>query len=756
MPPQISDLIAKLTLEEKAGLCTGETAWTTLAVERLGLEPAFLSDGPHGLRRVAGEPSLMAESIPATCFPVAAALSASWNVDLARELGQAIAQEAIDIHVDIVLGPGMNIKRSPLCGRNFEYFSEDPLLAGKMSSALVDGIQSKGVGACVKHFAVNNQETRRFTVDAVVDDRALHEIYLAGFEIAIRESQPWTVMCSYNSVNGTFAAENHFLLTEVLRDQWGFEGFVMSDWGAVHDRVAGIKAGLELEMPGPSPDRTQAVVDAVNAGELDMATLDQAVERLLKVILRAQETPKGGGTIDIAGHHALAQRIASECLVLLKNEDNVLPLDGNERIAVIGQAAKSPVFQGGGSSHINATQVDSALDFLRQRSEVQYAVGDASVELDQAAIDEAVTIANGADVALLFIALPESVESEGYDRANLYLTSQQVALIHAVAAANPRVVVILNNGSAIDMHSWINDVDAIIEAWLPGQAGAGAIVDVLFGDVNPSGKLGETFPLKLSDTPSHLNFPGEQDVVRYGEGIFVGYRGYDALERDVLFPFGYGLSYTQFEYSNLQVSATDFSLGQPLQVTLDVTNTGEVAGKEIVQLYVADVESRLPRPSKELKAFAKVALEPGETKQVTLTLDERAFMYYDSVYGQWLAEAGDFELLVGSSAADMRLTTRVSLAKGTDLPSILTVTSTLKEWMADPEGADLAQPVLDEFIGEDDGEALGVDMLTFFQDLPLTQVLRFRGSSDSDKNPDEIVQELVDKVHARSMPKMQA
>lgn len=756
MSLQISDLIAQMTLEEKAALCTGETAWTTSGVERLGLESAFVSDGPHGLRRVAVVPSLMAEAIPATCFPVAAALSASWNVDLAHELGQAIAQEAIDIHVDIVLGPGMNIKRSPLCGRNFEYFSEDPLLAGKMASALVDGIQSKGVGACVKHFAVNNQETRRFTVDAIVDDRALHEIYLAGFEIAIRESNPWTVMCAYNSVNGTFAAENHYLLTEVLRDQWGFEGFVMSDWGAVHDRVAGIKAGLELEMPGPSPDRTQAVVDAVNAGELDMATLNQAVERLLKVILRAQETPKGGGTIDVAGHHALAQRIASECLVLLKNEDNVLPLDGNERVAVIGKAAKNPVFQGGGSSHINATRTDSALDFLRQRSEVQYAVGDASVDLDQAAIDEAVTIANGADVALLFIALPESVESEGYDRDNLYLTPQQVALIHAVAAANPRVVVILNNGSAIDMHSWINDVDAIIEAWLPGQAGAGAIVDVLFGDVNPSGKLGETFPIKLSDTPCHLSFPGEQDIVRYGEGIFVGYRGYDALEREVLFPFGYGLSYTQFEYSNLHVSAIDFDLGQALQVTLDVTNVGEVAGKEVVQLYVADVESRLPRPVKELKAFAKVALEPGETKQVTLTLDDRAFMYYDPNYSQWVAEAGEFDLLVGSSAADTRLTTRVNLTEGTPLPSNIALNSTLNEWLADPEGAELAKPLLDKFFGEEESDSLGVDMLTFFQDLPLPQVLRFTGEDDSDKNPDEIVKDLVDKVHARSMHKIQA
>ncbi|MCA9889064.1 MAG: glycoside hydrolase family 3 C-terminal domain-containing protein [Anaerolineae bacterium] len=739
-----------MTLEEKAALCTGASPWRTVGIERLGLEPIVLSDGPHGLRRASEIDSMMVESLPATCFPVAATLSSSWDVELAGKLGQAIAEEAIDIGVDIVLGPGMNIKRSPLCGRNFEYFSEDPLLAGKMAAGLIEGMQSKGVGACVKHFAVNNQETRRFTVDAVVDERTLHEIYLAGFELAIRSSKPWTVMCSYNSVNGTFAAENHYLLTEVLRDQWDFEGFVMSDWGAVHDRPEGVKAGLDLEMPGPSPDRTQAVIDAVNSGDLDMATLDTVVERLLKVILHAQETPKGGGAIDVEGHHALARSIAADCMVMLKNEDGVLPLEGNERIAVIGQAARMPVFQGGGSSHINTTKVDNALEFLRQRSEVQYAIGDASVELNQEAIDEAVVLANNADVALLFIALPESVESEGYDRPNLYLTPQQVALIHAVAAANPRVVVILNNGSAIDMHSWINDVDAIIEAWLPGQAGAGAVVDILFGDVNPSGKLGETFPIKLSDTPCHLNFPGEKDTVHYGEGIYVGYRGYDAMERDVLFPFGFGLSYTQFEYSNLSVSTTNFKLGQPLTVTLDVTNVGYVAGKEIVQLYVSDVESRLPRPIKELKAFAKVALEPGETKQVTLTLDDRAFMFYDPDYGQWLAEAGTFDLLVGASSADIRLTAQVNLTEGSAVASLLHVYSTLKDWMSDPKGAEIVKPMIDNFASQamGDAEALGVDsMLVFFQDLPLTQVLRFTGAGGSE-SPDKIVQALVDKVHA--------
>jgi beta-glucosidase len=548
MPDRIIELIDQLTLQEKAALCTGATPWTTLGVERLGLRPVMVSDGPHGLRRCVEVGTLITESFPATCFPVAAALASSWDTDLLYEMGQALADESIALDVDILLGPGMNIKRSPLCGRNFEYFSEDPVLAGEMAAALIKGVQSKGVGTSLKHFAVNNQETRRFTIDAVVDERTLHEIYLTGFEIAVKKGQPWTVMCAYNSVNGDYCSQNRYLLTTVLRDLWGYKGFVMSDWGAVHDRVAALQAGLELEMPGPTPYRVQAVVNAVEAGELDEAVLDRAVERLLEVILRAQETPKGQTILDVDAHHALARGIAADCIVLLKNENHLLPLKGDECLAVIGKAAQTPVYQGGGSSHIKPTRVDSPLDYLRERAEVQYVVGDGAAEsIGRGQIDEAVAAARAADIALLFIALPSSIESEGYDRKDLHLASQQVALIQAVAKANPRTVVILNNGSAIDMCGWIADVSAVVEAWLPGQAGAGAIVDILYGDVNPSGKLGETFPLKLADTPAYLNFPGDKNEVRYGEGIFVGYRAYEALERDVLFPFGFGLSYTQFE-----------------------------------------------------------------------------------------------------------------------------------------------------------------------------------------------------------------
>ncbi len=743
----ISQLLSQMTLQEKAALCTGDSPWKTTPIERLDIPAIVMADGPHGLRRSVDLDALLTNSHPATCFPVAAALSASWDVDLLREMGQALADESIALGVDILLGPGINIKRSPLCGRNFEYFSEDPLHSGQLAAALVDSIQSKGVGTSVKHFAANNQETRRFTVDAVVDKRTLHEIYLYGFEIVVKQTDPWTIMCAYNSVNGAFCAENSYLMTDVLREQWGYGGFVVSDWGAVRNRVEGIRAGLELEMPGPSPHRVQAVVDAVESGELDESTLDQAVQRLLRVILLAQETPKDQKqTIDKDGHHDLARRIASESMVLLKNENAILPLSGDETLAVIGQAAESPVYQGGGSSHINATQVDIPLDFLRERdANLQYVPGDNSVELDQDAIDTSVVAAQSADVALLFLALPASIESEGYDRDDLNLTEQQIALIHAVAAVNERTVVILNNGSAIAMQDWIDDVAAVLEAWLPGQAGAGAAVDILYGDVNPSGKLGETFPLKLEDTPPHLNFPGEYNEVRYGEGIFVGYRGYDALERDVLFPFGFGLSYTQFEYSNLRVSETDFAVGDTVTVQVDITNTGDRPGKEIVQLYVRDLLSTLPRPPKELKGFDKVTLNPGETKTVTVQLDERAFSYYDPVHAQWVAEAGDFDILVGASSADIRLTKTVTLTEGTPLTAILNENSTLTEWKNHPKGAKLIEPLMSALFDAEQSDTLGVDLNVFFKDLPIIKLFGYN-APELDASPEDKVDELLAKL----------
>ncbi len=624
-----------------------------------------------------------------------------------------------------------------------------------MSASLIQGVQSKGVGTSLKHFAVNNQESRRFTVNAVVDERTMHEIYLAAFERAVRKAKPWTVMCAYNRVNGDYCSQHEYLLTTVLRDQWGFEGFVVSDWGAVHDRVSSLRAGLELQMPGPVPSSVQEIVDAVKDGSLEESVLNQAVERLLKVILRAKQTPKGGGrVIDIDAHHRLAARIASEGIVLLKNQDNLLPLTGDESIAVIGQAATIPVFQGGGSSHITVTRTDIPLEIIRHQAEVSYATGDGNEvkSVNAALIQESVTLAQSADVALLFIALPAQIESEGYDRVDLSLTPQQIALIKAVAAVQPKTVVVLNNGSAVEMKTWIDSVPAVIEAWLPGQAGASAVLDVIFGAVNPSGRLAETFPLTLEDTPSFLNFPGENAEVRYGEGIYIGYRGYDAYKRDVLFPFGYGLSYTQFSYANLGLSRTAFTLDDTLTLTVDITNTGKRAGQEVVQVYVHDVTSRLARPPKELKAFAKVALEPGETKTVTLSLDDRAFSYYDPAYHRWLAEAGEFEILVGSSAADIHLRQMVMLTAGTPLPIHLDLDSTLGDWLDDKRTAPMVMPLFEAMIGgqenADAQKALGTDMLTFFRDLPLTTVMNFQAAALG-MSAQKFVEGMIEQVHSQ-------
>jgi beta-glucosidase len=753
MTSDIKALVEQMTLEEKAALCTGASPWQTVAVERLGIPAITVSDGPHGVRRCKDLEGLMQESLPATCFPTASALAATWDVDLLYELGQALADECIALGVDILLGPGNNMKRSPLCGRNFEYYSEDPFLGGEMAASFINGVQSKGVGTSLKHYAANNQEFQRFTIDARVDERALREIYLAGFERAVKKAKPWTVMCAYNRLNGAFCSEHHRLLEEILRDEWGFEGFVMSDWGAVRDRVPALAAGLELEMPGPSAHRVQSVIDAVNEGALDEAVLDVAVERLLKIIFRAVETEKEQTELDVDGHHGLARRIAAEAIVLLKNENNLLPLKDAETLAVIGKSAQEPYYQGGGSSHINPTQVDVPFNELKELAggvELVYVDGYSMEQgFDQALIDEAVQVAQQAEVALLFIALPGYKESEGYDRGDLDLTEQQVALIKAVAAVQPKTVVVLNNGSAVAMSEWIDDVGAVLEAWMTGQAGGGAIADILFGRVNPSAKLAETFPLRVEDTPSFLNFPGENGTVRYGEGLFIGYRYYDTRDVDVLFPFGYGLSYTTFEYANLQVSAERFKDVDGLTVSVDVTNTGDVAGKEIVQVYVHDRESRLQRPYKELKGFAKVELAPGETKTVTVALDERAFAYYDPAHAEWVTEGGEFDVLVGRSAADIVLEAAVRMESTQELPCVLDRDSTMREWFEDTQGAAILQPWMTQWMGhmpvDVDTDGLGMEMSLFMRDLALTAVLGFFGG-ELPGTPEQIVDGLLAQI----------
>lgn len=750
--PDLSVLISQMTLEEKAALCTGASAWTTTPVERLGIPQMLVSDGPHGVRRVPNVHEMDSKSLPATCFPTAASLACTWDTALLDEMGQALAEEAIALDVDVLLGPGVNMKRSPLGGRNFEYFSEDPFLAGEMAVALINGLQSRGVGASLKHFAANNQEFQRFTINAEIDERTLREIYLPAFETAVKKARPWTVMCAYNKLNGDYCSEHDWLLNQVLKEEWGFEGLVVSDWGAVHDRPTALKGGLDWEMPGPQTRRVQAVVDAVRSGALDEAVLDEAVRRILRIVFKAAETPKGG-SFDIDAHHALAQRVASEGMVLLKN-NGLLPLKGAHQIAVIGRAAETAHFQGGGSSHINPTRVDVPFKELQGRAggaELLYAQGYPQGEgFEQTLIDEAVLQAQSADVALLYIALPSSKESEGYDRTDLDLTPQQVALIRAVCAVQPKTVVILNNGSPVAMSAWIDGAAAVLEAWMMGQAGAAAIADVLFGCTNPSGKLAETFPLKLEDTPSYLNFPGEAGQVRYGEGAFIGYRYYDARKVPVLFPFGYGLSYTSFAYSNPRTSASVFKDVDGLVVEVDVTNTGALAGKEIVQIYVRDPQSSLQRPEKELKGFAKVALQPGETQTIRIALDMRSFAFYHPLYQTWVAEAGAFEILIGASAADIRCKLPVTLQSSAELPCILHKESTIREWMADRRGRIVLEPMLQQIMsvfGGANHSEVGMNLTDFMMDLPPSALLNFN-SANLPASPEAIVEDLLAKVRA--------
>jgi beta-glucosidase len=755
--PQLDALIAQMTLQEKAALCTGATAWTTPPVERLGVPELFVADGPHGVRRVPEAASMAIEALPATCFPTASATACSWDRALLHQMGQALAAEAIALGVDVLLGPGVNMKRTPTCGRNFEYFSEDPCLAGELAASLIDGIQSRGVGTSLKHYAANNQEEQRMTISAEVDQRTLREIYLPAFEIAVKKAQPWTVMCSYNRINGVYASEHRQLLTDILKDEWGFEGLVVSDWTAVHDRVAALRAGLDLEMPGPRPRRVQAVVDAVQAGELDEASLDEAVRRILRIVFKAAETPKGG-QYDAAAHHALARQIAAESMVLVKN-DGILPLRDVSHIAVIGRAAQEAHFQGGGSSHITPTQVDVPIEELRKLAggaQISYSEGypvDDSSRPDL--IAEAVAAAQAADVALLHIALPTYKESEGYDRADLDLSGQQVALIRAVTAAQPRSVVILNNGSAVAMSDWIDGAAAVLEGWMMGQAGGGAVADLLFGVTNPSGKLAETFPLRLADTPAYLNYPGEAGRVRYGEGVFIGYRYYDAREQAVLFPFGHGLSYTTFAYSAPRVSSPTFRDVDGVLVEVDVTNTGAVAGQEVVQVYVHDCAAGVQRPPKELKGFAKVALQPGETQTVAIPLDLRAFAFFHPGHGRWIAEEGDFDILVGASSADLRGAVRVTLQSTAALPSLLETMSTLRQWLDDPAGRAVIAPVYQQVkagmmatfgSSEDAGAAEDTGAMEFLQGIPLPDLLEFMGDS-LPAAPDAIVDGLLRQVH---------
>jgi beta-glucosidase len=693
---QAHALVAQMTLEEKAALCSGRDLWSTKPIERLDIPSIFLTDGPHGVRRaVSGD---LVNNRPATCFPTAPALGATWSNDLVQEIGVALGQESQALGIQILLGPGVNMKRCPLGGRNFEYLSEDPVLAGRLAASWINGVQSQGVGASLKHFAANNQENERWFGSSVVDERTLHEIYLTAFEIAVKDAQPWTVMCSYNKLNGVFASENPVLLTDILRRSWSFKGVVVSDWGAVDNRVAGIRAGLNLEMPSSGGINDRRIVAAVIAGELNISALDAVVIDLLELTLRAHAAAQPGATFDAAAHHALARRAAGEAIVLLKNE-KVLPFDParSGTIAVIGDLAKHPRYQGSGSSRVTPLKLDNAFDELETivgAEHLRYAAGcDGEGMTSDALLGEAREIARKSDRAILFVGLPDSYESEGFDRKGLDLPSGYNRLVDAVAAVQPNTTVVLLNGSAIAM-PWAGRVQAIVEAYLGGEAGGGAIADVLTGRVNPSGKLAETFPVRIEDTPTYPNFPGRDGQALYGEGLFIGYRYYDAKKIAPLYPFGFGLSYTTFAYMAVKADAPAVKAADGATIHVTVKNTGKRAGAEVVQLYVREVGAPVVRPGKELKHFARVTLAAGEEKTVTFALNARDFAWYDAALHDWVVDTGTFEVLVGGSSRDLPLRQTLTVEGLPRGYPKLTRFSSLADLAAHPRG----RPIYDQLM----------------------------------------------------------
>ena len=672
---KVNQLVAELTLEEKAALCSGRDDWSTQPIERLNIPWIWVSDGPHGLRRApATNKPGYGDQLPATCFPTASALAATWDLDLLYKVGQALGEECQAQNVNVILGPGVNIKRSVLAGRNFEFFSEDPILSGELGAAYINGVQSQGVGTSLKHFTANNVETMRMYNNSNMDTRTLHEIYLTPFEIAVKKAQPWTVMACYNRVQGVYGTQSPYLLTDILKKEWGFKGIVISDWFAVVNRVEAMKAGMHIEMPSVSAVNDSLVVEAIKNGELDITVVDQLVKEILTIVLKAKLLEKEDAEFNADKHHNYARQVASEAITLLKNENQVLPVtkEKYKRVAIIGEFASAPRYQGNGSSEVKPTKLDKALDIIRKEYgkniKISYAQGyKLSDDNDTSLIDEAKKVAANADIALVFAGLPLQYESEGIDRTHINMPASHNKLISEIAAVQKNTVAVLTNGSAVTM-PWLNEVSGVLETWLGGQAGAGAVADVVFGKVNPSGKLAETFPMKLEDTPAFFNFPGEQGDVLYGERIFVGYRYYDEKKIEPLFPFGFGLSYTTFEYSDLKLSAKNTTDKEGVSVSLMVKNTGSVKGKEIVQLYVADKESTLQRPEKELKKFVKIELEPGEEKEVTFKLDARDFSYFDGKREMWIAESGDFSISIGASSRDIKLTEDLALQSTQQIP----------------------------------------------------------------------------------------
>lgn len=770
----VKKLVNELTLEEKASLCSGADFWHTKAIDRLNIPAAMVSDGPHGIRKQESlaDHTGVAESIKAIGFPTASAMACSFDRDLLHKVGDALGEECVAEDLAVLLGPGINMKRSPICGRNFEYYSEDPVVAGELGAAFVNGVQEHGVGTSLKHFAANNQEWRRMSISAEIDERTLREIYLAAFETVVKKAQPWTIMCSYNRINGVYSCENDWLLNKVLRDEWGFEGLVMTDWGAMDERVPSLKAGLDLEMPDCHGETDKLIVKAVQSGELEEPVLDTAVERILTMVDKYLTARKGIDPAsmvhplpssvergyDVAAHHALARTTAEQSAVLLKNED-ILPLQKDKKIAFIGEFAKVPRIQGGGSSHINNTSVESALDAAGDS--VSYAQGFHIDEetTDETLLQEAITLAKESDVAVIFAGLPDSFESEGFDRTHLNMPANQNELIARISEVQPNVVVVLHSGSPIAM-PWLDKVAGVLQMYLAGQASGGAAVNLLFGDATPCGKLAETFPLHLEDNPSYLNFPGNREKVCYQEGVFIGYRYYDKKKMDVLFPFGYGLSYTDFTYSNMKVTvngknAADVDVikeTDEIVVSADITNTGNCDGAEIVQLYIKNPVVYEIRPEKELRDFAKVFLKAGETKTVTFTLNARAFSYYETRIHDWYAESGDYEILLASSSRDIRLQYTVSITGSKKIPFVADYMTTCEDvelFAKDGSALDemLRRSGFAEATDHDGDDSMGsgtADMMkAMFTGTPLHSILSF----SSEELTYEDIQDTIRKLN---------
>lgn len=734
----IEKMISSMSLEEKAGMCSGQDFWHTKAVKRLGIPAVMVSDGPHGLRKqeMTTDNLGINDSIKAVCFPTGCTLAASFDREVLHKLGDTLGNECQAEDVSVILGPGVNMKRSPLCGRNFEYYSEDPYLSSELAANMIQGVQKHNVGTSIKHFFVNNQEHRRMSSSSNLDERTAREIYLASFEGAIKKGKPWTVMCSYNRINGTYSAENSKYLTDILRNEWGFEGLVVSDWGAVNNRVNDIKAGMDLEMPSANGRTDAKIVQAVKDGELKEEVLDQAVRRILTLIEKYTEHKDTNAVFDRDADHEIAKKMAAECLVLLKN-DGLLPLDAKEKTAFIGQFAKKPHYQGGGSSHINSSKVESAFECCSNQ-DIIYATGYPLNEdvIHEDMIKEAKEAAANAKNVVIFAGLPDSFESEGFDRSHMRLPDCQNHLIEEVAKVNSNIVVVLHNGSPVEM-PWINNVNAVVEAYLAGQGAGYATAQVLFGEVNPSGHLAETFPLKLEDNPSYLFYRGEVDQVDYREGVFIGYRYYDTKKMDVLFPFGHGLSYTTFEYSNLNIHMnriiSKYDMDQlDIKVTVDITNTGTRKGKAVPQVYVAPPKGEVIRPVHELREFAKVELMPCETKTVEFTLGNRAFAYYDMDLMDWFIDSGSYEIQIGESCRDIRVKDSINI-EWMLKPTIITEDTIVMDLFKVPEIREVLNLVIKGYSqsmnsSEENnslGEGTAEMMETMMKSMPLRKIIDF-------------------------------